>query len=335
MKNIIISVLNFLAASLVIFTFSVSCSKWTEPKNLDFRRKTIEQENPEKYDSYLEDLRDYKESEHKIMVVTMKGVSDVPSSQSQHIMAMPDSADYICVDVVGNLNNTIAKEIPQVRQKKGTKVLLLIDYERINKAWGLLEDARSDKGQKPATMEEMIAFFKEKTNEQLENCKKYGFDGLMVSYHGNTSTPYAEKSQIAYISSVKEFYTSNPDLILAFRGSARNIVDMDFLKEFKFITIIAGEEKKLSVLPGRILGRYAPKDRVVMELTVPSLDDPKQKGVAPIDGASWVLSEKNEEYTILGLSVFNAQDDYFCKQMSFKNIRKAISKMNSREETNE
>lgn len=322
------------AASTVILLGS--CAKWTQPENLNFRHSFVEQDNKEAYEAYLNKIREYKKSDHRLMFLTMNGISGRPASQSQHIMAMPDSADYICVKVNGELNETIASEILQVREKKGTGCLLFVDYAPIHEAWGLLEDERSEKGLAPGTKEELIAFFKKQTEAQLSACNKYGFDGLMVTFLGKTSNEYAKNSHVAYMNAIKDFHKANSDKILVFRGTVRNVIDKEFLKEFKYLTVVAGEDPNLSVLVGRIFGREVAKDRVIMELSVPSADEPEQKGLSPIAAAKWLLTElENKDFKILGLGVSNASDDYFSKEGVFNNIRKAISIINPVTKTEE
>ena len=89
------------AATLAVLA---GCSKWTQPQNLDFHHKTPEQENPQEYAEYLNALRNFKQSEHPVMIVTMNGTETYPSCQNVHIMAMPDSADYVCVKMNGGLH---------------------------------------------------------------------------------------------------------------------------------------------------------------------------------------------------------------------------------------
>ena len=319
-----ISVLALVALSAVLS----SCSDWTKPENLNFRRPTPEQADPEAYAQYLESLRAYKQSEHNVMIVGMKGTDQYPNSQSQHIMAMPDSADYVIVHMGAALHEKIAEEIPEVLEKKGTQTLLYIDYAEIATAWQALEDERSDKGQAPGSDEELTAFFTAQTEAQLSRCNPYGFAGIVVSFEGTKVPGYAYNSQNAYMAAVKAFHEANPDKIMFFRGGARNVIDQEFLKEFKYLIIVAGEEKKLSVLPGRILGSSAPKDRVIMELTVPSADVPEQVGETPVNAATWLVTADHTGYTPKGLCVENAHDDYFQKDMAFKNVRAAITVMN-------
>lgn len=306
------------------------CSEWTQPENLNFRPLTPEEKDPAAYAEYLAAIREYKASEHNVMILTMEGTSEYPSSQNQHIMAMPDSADYVCVKIEDNLHEVIAAEISAVLEKKGTKTLVSVDHAVINAAWTALEDERVDKGEAPGTQEELAAFFTEQTEKLVARCNEYGFGGLMVSFQG-TKAGAAGVAQAAFIEVIKKFHQENPEKELIFRGGARNIIDQEFLNEFKYIIVIAGEERKLSLLPGRSLGSTAPKDRVIMELTVPSADEPEQKGMSPVEAAAWLWTEiENTSFTPRGLCVENAHDDYFCKDMAFKNIRAAITVLNTK-----
>lgn len=306
------------------------CSDWTQPENLNFRPLTPEEQDPAAYAEYLASIREFKAAEHNIMILTMEGTAEYPSSQSQHIMAMPDSADYVCVKIEDKLHEVIAAEIPAVLEKKGTKAILNVDYSLIQSAWNTLEDERADNGQAPGTEEELAAFFKEQAEAQVARCNEYGFAGMMVSFQG-TKAGSAGVSQTAYMDVIKAFHEANPDKDLIFRGAARNVIDQEFLKEFKYIVIIAGEERKLSLLPGRALGSTAPKDRVVIELTVPSADIPEQVGMSPVEAANWLWTEvENTSFTPRGLCVENAHDDYFTKDMAFGNIRKAITILNTK-----
>lgn len=325
MKNIAKISIIALAASVLA---TVSCSKWTEPKNLDFHRQTPEQLDPAAYEAYLSGIRDYKKSEHKLMFVTMKAYASHPSTQSMHIVAMPDSADVVCVTMVDEeINPVIAAEIDEVLKRKSTEVFLNVDYAPIHTAWGLLEDKRADEGRPAATDEEITAFFKAQTEAQLENCGKYGFHGIQVTFVGNRATHYAQVSQDAYIAAVMDYYKKNPSIKLMFRGSARNIESKEFLDVVSHIVIIAGEEKKLSSLVTRL--GTAPTNRIIMEVTVPSVDNPVQIGRSAVEAAEWVIAESaNEKFTPLGVAVSNAYDDYFNKTLEFWNIKKAMATMN-------
>lgn len=92
------------------------------------------------------------------------------------------------------------------------------------------------------------------------------------------------------------------------------MVDTEFLKTCSHIILVAGEEQKLTALVGRILGRNPANSNVIMELTVPTVAEPEQKGASLVAGASWVLSEsENTTFKACGLAAGNAYDDYFNK----------------------
>lgn len=325
------SIAIYCAAALAVLS---GCSKWTEPQHLDFHHKTPEQENPQAYAAYLEGLRAFKQSEHPLMIVTMKGTESYPSSQKAHLMAMPDSSDYICVKLDGGLHPVIASEVAEVRAKKGTKALCMIDFEPVYEAWCLEEDKRTEEGKPAGTAEDASAFFSEGAKAQLGKCSEYGFHGVMMSYATFAGNDVMEAAQNAFVGAVKSYLAEHPELEFIFRGSARNVNDTEFLASCKYVVIIAGEEKKLSLLPGRILGRKSEvADRVVVELSVPTAAEPEQKGASAAEGARWVLEEANNtSYTPKGICISNADDDYYHKDMSFKNILDAIKILNSASE---
>ena len=211
-KNI--SIMAFAAAAMLC----CGCSDWTTPENLNFHPQTPEQKDPAAYAEYINAVKAFKETEHNVMIVTMEGTSQYPSSQSQHIMAMPDSADYVCVKIEDKLHEVIAAEIPAVLEKKGTKSLVYVDYAVIAEAWTALEDERADKGEAPGTDEQLAAFFKEQADIQLARCNEYGFAGVMVSFQGTKVAGYAYNSQNAYMQAVKAFHEANPEKELVFRG---------------------------------------------------------------------------------------------------------------------
>lgn len=112
----------------------VACSEWTEPESITLRYPSIEEQNPELYAQYLESLNDFKVSEHSIVIVSMNNLSTAPANQSQHLTALPDSVDYICLNNIFDVNEIHITEMDEVR-KKGTKVVGLVDFDAIESAW--------------------------------------------------------------------------------------------------------------------------------------------------------------------------------------------------------
>ena len=148
-------VLSAAAAGLLVLS---SCSKWTEPEALDFAGMGDVAADSEEY---LAALRAFKQTDHKVMILRMDATAEQPFSRFQHISAMPDSADYICVrNAVGGIYPAIADEIAPVRENKGTKVICDVDYMAISDAWDAIEDAKED-GEAPGTDDEFVAYVAE------------------------------------------------------------------------------------------------------------------------------------------------------------------------------
>lgn len=117
----------------IVFVTSVfalaSCSDWTKPGALDYTHKTFEDSDPSGYAAYLESVGNYKNTDHKVVILNMKGTDAYPVSQSQVLMAMPDSADFICVNNLENLHPEFVKQIPLVKEKKVLPFYLPLTFQ--------------------------------------------------------------------------------------------------------------------------------------------------------------------------------------------------------------
>lgn len=312
-----------------------SCSDWTKPESLQYRPLSPEEQDPDAYAKALAAVKEYKQTKHDIMIVTMKGRSETPVARPQHLMNMPDSADIICVKNAAGLHPALAAEISQVLETKGTKTLVFVDYNAIDETWTALEDAKADNGQPAGTAAEAEEYFRTQAEAQIAACGKYGFAGLVVSYEGNTATEILAAKQKGFLSAATQWRNDNKDAVLIVRGSIRNInysSYKDFIDSAMYLTVLAEDTSapgQLNLLVPRVIGYYAPTDRVIMEVSVPSADTPEQKGATPQVAAQWVLDEKeNKNFTPRGVCVGNADDDYYRQDMIYSNIRQAISIMN-------
>ncbi len=304
--------------SLSLLGLLAGCTQWTAPENISYRRIPSEK-------SYAL-IREYKQSEHNIMMLTLSTDGLAPSSRNAHLTSLPDSADYICVRMLSDtIHSVIAAEIPEVFEQRGTRTLLHVDYSQIREEWTALTDE--------GTAEDESDFFARQTSLRLSRSLQYGFTGVIVSYQGKSSEVTA---QTAFMEEVKKFHSQNPQMEMVFRGAARNVIDAEFLGEFAYTVIISGDSRQLSLLPGRILGSDVDKSRVVIEVSVPSSETPVQEGMSPQEAAMWLLGEKNNRsFTPRGLCVGNAEDNYYAEGGDYADIRSAISIMNSEYSENE
>ena len=305
---------NILIPLLAVLALSLTACEWTEPENIDYTRQPVEV--GEGYDAYLESLRAFKETDHLIMILTMEGTSEYPVLQSQHLMSMPDSADYICMKNVAGLHPMIAEEIAEVREKKGTHVISYVDFGTASAEWLAIKNNRMDAGEPEPTMEECRAFFKTSAESQLAYCDEFGFEGVMVSFESNNVGDENKNSQEAFMGAVKEWKAAHPDHLMFMRGNIMNITDVDLRAQSGYYVIVLGGGSgavRYKSTVRNILRDVEQRDRVVFEVTVPSAEEPEQSGDSPRDAAEVILSDQmvGTDFTTVGICVENAHDDYY------------------------
>ena len=309
-----ISIIALAASSLA----AVSCAKWTRPESLDFRRETPEAADPAAYERHLDGVRAYKASEHKVMLVTMDAPSGRPSRQNQHLMAMPDSADFICVNIGdGGIHPSVAEEIAQVRSRKGTRVLAHVNFSVIDEAWLDMKNTRNDAGEPAPTEEECREWFRSHAETQLAFCDRYGLDGVVASFEDVLITEEDRLSEAAFFSAVKEWRASHGESLMFLRGNVNLMSDRELCNAADCYILVMGGQSGVANYKSKLrsaLRAIDRKDRNLFELSVPSAGSTEQYGDSPYDAAGVILSDDIVGYTpygVLGLAVSNAQDDYY------------------------
>lgn len=324
MKRILIPALA--AAALL-----ASCSEWTDAENEDFLPQ-IRQDDP----AALAAIREFKAGEHKVTMMIVKGSAAAPNRQNQHLTAMPDSVDFFLMTDVDGLHPSIAAEIAEVRAKKATRTLNIVDYTAIRSAWSALKDAAADAGNEDDyTEDKFAAYCRTETERQLANSGEYGFDGVVVSYLGGADTSAA----VPFVEAVDEWHRNNPDKLLFFRGYPAYIARIEnqtIVAESDYIIILT-EKASASVPISRQVREQlttgVPSDRIVLEASIPSIadgGDDAQVGATVQVAAQWVMDPKTQSTVKcdkLGLAASNAQDDYF-NTPTYKRFREALAILN-------
>ena len=93
----------------------VSCDDWTDVESIDIKQPNIEEQNPELYTKYLENLRQYKESEHKQVYAWFNNSEKSPFSLAHHLKSPPDSIDAVSLNYPDNLSDWEIKEISDIQ----------------------------------------------------------------------------------------------------------------------------------------------------------------------------------------------------------------------------
>ena len=174
---------------------------------------------------------------------------------------------------------------------------------------------------------------------------------VQVNYTGRAPQAMQEEEkaqyaarQEAFFSNVKTWNEANSGKVLVFQGNPQNLIDKSVLGECDYIVIPAltatsADKMSFAVLMAAV--EDVPTDRFVIGVTTPSLTDlsdesgyfsgyeadGKTRVRATKGAAQWVVSPASG-YEKLGISIANAQNDYFNLTLVYKNIREAVDILN-------
>ena len=315
---------------------AAACSKWTEPEALEYEIPTPAQQDKEGYEAYLTALRNYKRSSHKIVMVTMPGMSEKPTKQSQHIATAPDYADYICVYNAENLHPVLVKEIAEVMKVKNTQVFCVVDYMTIEKEWDeylrTLEEAGAEE---MPTLDEFGEYCTTRTQGMLDCCDAYGFSGVVISYTGTRANDLKQRGQDVFMECVQRWRRTHRSLQMVFRGTNLGSILESYLslvKEARYI-IQWTEDDYTSYVSENIrrmkdINVDIPVDRFILESSVPTFEEPDQVGKDAATAANWVVDGEDVPFTKAGLYLSTIQDDYYNSNGLYRTVRDAAFIMN-------
>ena len=312
----------------VALVAATSCLDWTEVESLELNAPTLESQNPELYAQYLQSLVDFKNSDHQVVIASFNNQGGIPSNRSQHLCDMPDSLDYICFANVLEVSQVNKDEMSEVR-KKGTKVIGLIDFDKIDSDWKAILEAEAN--QQPAPAEEgqegsegeddvevdnatrFIEFCKAETTKALDACTALGVDGIEMNFTG---------------------YDLNSLVDLLFKGLPQNVMTKSILSECKYIIVYAHHAVNLSQMSYLVhmgIVKDVPTDRFVIGVSTPYKTASGDAYGQFVDGTSSIIGAANwalgisDVFTRVGISVDNIEKDYFNVARIYPTLKDAIN----------
>lgn len=349
MKNIKIGKIALFAFIATTLSFA-SCSEWTEMESIEVVQPNIENQNPKLYAQYLEQLRNYKKTNHKTVYAWFDNSVKVPYNRSQHITEIPDSVDVVALMYPENLVNREVEEIANIRERKGTKVIYSIDYDAMKLIYDtrLADQKAAIKGGQvidPSNvMPDFITFMVDSLGHSLSLADKYNFDGISVSYLGKatihlTDQEYKEyiETQNVFVGMVKSWIERHSTKLFVFEGNPQNLLDKSILSYSKNIllpTLSAKNEYDLEYCISLAKVEGVPTDRFGIKASTTSLDDADKKTGYFSDGSralpvtsKWAISAHNN-YSVNGFGILNVNNDYYNLSLVYKNVRNAITTLN-------
>jgi len=319
-----------------IFSTMVACQDWNEVYPLRIKQQDMENQNPELYAAYLQDLRAYKASDHSLTFGWFDNSVKNVISQGQHILAVPDSLDYLVLTSPDNLVERETEEINNIQRTKGTKVLYEIDVEAIRAAF-----EKKDETDPPTTFHQ---FLEDSLHTAIAFSKAYPYDGVIFSFLGKNRlhlTPAEiteiDEREVLLFDAVKEWKDANPAQEFIFKGLPQFVGDTEWLGQAKYIIVPTDKSLSKSNLTFQFIeaiGADIPKDRFIAlaNLTSYKLDEASlgyfaDGSSSSIGTAEWV-NGNHSGFTVKGIGLLNLQYDYYNILKSYQASRQVISILN-------
>ena len=330
------------AISLAALLALGGCSEWTDTEGV-----TIKEPQVEKSEAYKQAVRDYKASEHKVLIGWFDNVA-LPGNRSQHLTVLPDSLDAVVLQHPEAITAAIAAEAAEIRSKMGTRTLYSIRFADLEAAFEAQLPESPEEGGESALDGDFTLFCNDWMARSFALCNEWGLDGVNIVYEGRSTTqmPDAELEtylarQQAFLAAVAAWRTANPDRWLLFEGTPQYLNDPSLLGECRYIilkmftqTTVADLNRALALA----LTEGVPSDRIVVGVESWPLDasDTKtgrfmteegKEGRAVIEVARW-MNVFDADCTKAGLAVNHLQYDYFNPYRIYQYTREAIGLMN-------
>lgn len=335
-----------------------SCSDWTDTESLEFDYVLPSEQDPDAYNAYLGLLREYKQSQHKIMIAKFDNSGDLVSGQSDRLAALPDSIDYVVLQEADNLKSLLVQDMNDIRQQKGTRTLYAISYaDALAKYQAILDeegaaaqdpeaqaDGKDEEQPETPAVDRFLEVAAQYVNDRLALYDKYGYDGIVVVYNdpaypaGLSEEEYAQLQarQEAFFAPIQAWAESHQEAAFIFEGYPQNVIDPAVFTQADYVVVTmldAVSSDELVWAAEMALTEGVPSDRIVFGVTIPDMtDDKATDGYWGSDyavvGAAYTVISANGSFTKAGLCVDNVEDDYFNVDYIYPHVREAIQIMN-------
>lgn len=341
------------------------CSKWTLQEPVDVVYPTLKDKNPALYAQYMESIRDYRASEHRVLIAKYDNKQTVPAGRADHLDCLPDSVDFVILNNPDNLSESVIAEMASIREEKAVKTLMNVSYDAIVKAWETLLadeaekkqaewDALSDEEKESRKAEfdadtrgvddqdRFIAFAGEKTEAALAVADKYGYDGVNAVFTGKNPAAIWPDQQPGFQARYDAFFKPVTEWaagkVLFFEGNPKNVLsESGILDKALYIIIPCLSEQTVTgfnYAVNKVLAPGVPADKFVIGVTTIDVTDEAATdgyfsgGETAIVGAARWAVEPAGNFGKKGICVDHAQFDYYNIQHVYSEIGQAISIMN-------
>lgn len=326
---------------LAIALMASSCSDWTDIESLDINQDDISGQNPALYAKYLENLREYKKSDHTLVYVWFDNSQKVPFSRAHHIADLPDSIDVVGMMHPGDLADWEMKEMEKIRTEKGTKVIYTVDFESIKAAYNTKLELATE--EEPVA-EDFIGFLTDSLQHALSLADTYNYDGICIGYAGKSRLhmrpaelkAYSE-NEIAFINIINDWHKRHPQMLISYEGKPQNLIDTSLLDDCLSVLISGKEATNENDLSYKLLlsnKEGLPLDRLGMVVMAIDLNDPNKTigyftdGTLAVVGLSNWAPVPHGGIEVKAVGVYNVSTDYYTPGNNYYYTKQLISSVN-------
>lgn len=344
------SFLSCLAAAALLCGVQ-GCSEWTEPESLAIRTGSLEEQNPEKWEQYLQNLRDYKQTDHRRVVGWFDNSSSVIMGKADRLVALPDSLDAVVLMYPDLIDQWEVEEMKEIQEDKGTKVLYCIDYSAILSEYQAShpEEGAETSGDSGEDVQDgFTGYLTSALDRYLPMCDQYGFDGISVRYEPmNLSHLEASEAEVQsarqelFESKIAEWLAGHADRMFVLESTVPFLVGDESITSSADCIAIPNEtaettgEYTTSVLAANV--GSVPSDRfmIIVSTVSPDENDVKTGYVTGTDGEKaeaiaeaviWTVSS-TPDIDKYGLGIYNVQNDYYNADFIYPATRRAITEI--------
>lgn len=342
-----------------------SCAKWTDQEPVEVLYPTLKDKNPELYAKYMESVRDYRASEHQVLIAKFDNKPGVPAGRADHIECLPDSVDFVILNNPLEVSASIVEEMASIKEGKAVKTLMDLSYDAIVKDWEALlaEEAAEKEAEWEALSDEekearkeaydndprgvddqsrFLTFVQEQLSAFFSAVGPCGFDGVNAQFTGCNPASLNDEQKAALQERYDAFF--NPvtawaeGKVLFFEGNPKNVLSASGILD-KALYIILPCENELTVSGfnyalNQVLGKGVPTGKFVIGVTALDVTDETAtaglftgESSAIVGAARWAVTP-DSRVTKKGICVNHAQFDYYNIQHVYSQIGAAISIMN-------
>lgn len=331
-------ILTLAAAALTAGTMLCSCSDWTQPEPLELIHKDIEQTDPTAYQLYLNNLREYRNSDHTQVYAFFDNPTDAPTTQWQRLSALPDSIDIVVLTNAENINRATITEMEALRVSKGQQFYCSVDFDQIKAEWQANVDEAAA-AEQPYSVQ-FSTYLKQELDSRLAKAKEGVFDGVVAFYRAKSPVHMTEQEKQEALELENEFFSraqihvtpGHDPISLGFTlaGIPANILNPDNLRSVNNIllteTLDAYNHMHYDTFmtTTELDKPYADKLGLMASSTAWDADDHKTGYTPGGDLSIFQMARYAATHKVAAIAMQSVQPDYYNPVKVYHNIRTAI-----------